>query len=193
MQASPWIGLKLRIIGGEFRGRRLATPEGLVTRPMLARVREALFNILSTRIVGARVADCFSGTGAIGLEALSRGAEHVDFFESGRHVLSHLERNIAQVGVGDRVTLHRSKLPASLGVGPPWDVVIVDQPWTLSLGQPLVAHLLDRGRVTSEGWIVVSERKGFELDDRAWHELDLEVVDRRRYGDSSLVFLAKSV
>ena len=67
----------MRIIAGEFRGRRLTAPDGLKTRPMLARVREALFNILGSRVVNARVADCFSGTGAIGLEALSRGAAHV--------------------------------------------------------------------------------------------------------------------
>ena len=159
---------------------------------MLARVREALFNILAPRIVGAHVADCFSGTGAIGLEALSRGAAHVDFFESGRHVLGHLERNIARLGVDKRATLHRAKLPAALKLGQPWDLIIIDQPWTLTLGQPVVEALLAGGHVKADASIVLSERKGFELDDNTWFGLDLDVRDRRRYGDSSLVFLAKS-
>ena len=126
----------MRIIAGDFRGRRLSTPEGLKTRPMLARVREALFNILGPRVAGARVADCFSGTGAIGLEALSRGATHVDFFESGRHTLGALEKNIAQLGVTGRAKVHKSDLPQAIGAGDPWDIIVVDQPWTLSLGHP---------------------------------------------------------
>ncbi|MDP6944793.1 MAG: RsmD family RNA methyltransferase, partial [Myxococcota bacterium] len=91
----------MRIIGGKFRGRRLTAPAGLATRPMIARVREALYNILADRIVDARVADCFSGTGAVGLEALSRGARSVDFFEAGRHATGTLDRNISTLGVQD--------------------------------------------------------------------------------------------
>ena len=182
----------MRIIAGEFRGRRLTAPDGLKTRPMLARVREALFNILGSRVVSARVADCFSGTGAIGLEALSRGAAHVDFFESGRHAIGPLERNIALLKVKGRTALHKSALPQVIGQGERWDLIIVDQPWTLSLGYPVVAHIVERDRLCPDGVLVLSERRGFELEDSPWNALALEVIDRRRYGDSSLVFLAKS-
>ena len=182
----------MRIIGGQFRGRRLQAPAGLTTRPMLAKVREALFNILADQVRDARVADCFSGTGAVGLEALSRGAEHVDFFESGRHALSPLERNIKQLGVGGQTTLHRSDLPGAIGSGKPWDLVIVDQPWTLALGLPVVEKVVARDRLTDDGVLVVSERRGYELEDAPWNGVGLEVIDRRGYGDSSLVFLAKS-
>jgi 16S rRNA (guanine966-N2)-methyltransferase len=167
-------------------------PAGLTTRPMLGKVREALFNILADQVYEARVADCFSGTGAVGLEALSRGAEHIDFFEAGRHALGPLGRNIAQLGVDACSTLHRSELPGAIGPGPLWDIVVVDQPWTLSLGLPVVERVMACERLSADGVLVISERRGFELDDAPWNGAGLEVTDRRRYGDSSLVFLAKS-
>lgn len=159
---------------------------------MLAKVREALFNILADRVPDARFADCFSGTGAVGLEALSRGAEHVDFFESGRHALDALQRNIAQLSMGKSSTVHRSDLPNGLGAGKTWDIVMVDQPWTLELGLPVVERLMSRDRLSQDGVLVVSERRGYELGDASWNGAGLEVTDRRGYGDSSLVFLAKS-
>jgi 16S rRNA (guanine966-N2)-methyltransferase len=159
---------------------------------MLAKVREALFNILAERVHDARVADCFSGTGAVGLEALSRGAAHVDFFEAGHHALAPLGRNISQLGVDGCSTLHRSELPGAIGTGKAWDIVMVDQPWTLALGQPVVERIMARDRLADTGVVVVSERRGYELDDGAWNGAGLEVTDRRGYGDSSLVFLAKS-
>ena len=159
---------------------------------MLARVREALYNILADRVAEARVADCFSGTGAVGLEALSRGATFVDFFESGRPAIDALERNIASFGVGSCTKLHRRELPGAIGSGDPWDVVIVDQPWTLTLGKPVVVRLVEQERLAADGLLIVSERRGCEEEDGAWFEAGLEVVDRRRYGDSCLVFLANS-
>ena len=154
---------------------------------MIARVREALYNILADRIVDARVADCFSGTGAVGLEALSRGARSVDFFESGRHAIGTLERNVSALGVKGQTKLHRSALPGAISSGEPWDVVIVDPPWGKDLGRPVAAQVVSRQRITPDGVIVVSERFGLEGDDAFWLEAGLSVVDRRRYGDSSLV------
>ena len=154
---------------------------------MIARVREALYNILSDRIVGARVADCFSGTGAVGLEALSRGACSVDFFEAGRHAMGALQRNIAALGLAGESRVHRSELPGVIGPGPPWDVVIVDPPWGRELGRPVAAKVVQRGRLAPEGVIVVSERYGHEGDAAFWLEAGLTVIDRRRYGDSALV------
>ena len=180
----------MRIIGGRYKGRKLHAPAGLTTRPMLARVREALFNILADRLVDARVADCFSGTGAIGLEALSRGATTVDFFESGRHALGPLERNIKALGAGSQSRVHRSELPTAIGAGAPWDLVVVDQPWTLTLGRPVVERIVAQGRLSEGARLIVSERRGYEEDDGVWLALGLEVSDRRRYGDSCLVFLA---
>jgi len=154
---------------------------------MIARVREALYNILADRIVDARVADCFSGTGAVGLEALSRGAASVDFFEAGRHAIGALERNIKALGLAGQSRVHRSELPGVIGPGPSWDVVIVDPPWGRELGRPVAAKVVERGRIAPDGVIVVSERYGHEGDAAFWLEAGLTVIDRRRYGDSAMV------
>jgi 16S rRNA G966 N2-methylase RsmD len=95
----------MRIIAGEFRGRKLLGPESEVTRPITDRVKQSLFDILIPNIPGARVYDCFAGTGSMGLECLSRGAEHVIFFEADRSAAARLRRNIETVGVKDRSTV----------------------------------------------------------------------------------------
>ncbi len=92
----------MRIIAGEFRGRRLLPPEGDITRPITDRVKQSLFDILTPLIAGATVYDCFAGTGSMGLECLSRGASLVTFFEADRSAAKRLEKNIAALAVDDR-------------------------------------------------------------------------------------------
>src|SRR5215218_4314277 len=92
----------MRIIAGEFRGRRLLPPESETTRPITDRVKQSLFDILAPVIEDATVYDCFAGTGSMGLECLSRGAKHATFFEADRSAAQRLEKNIATLGVGER-------------------------------------------------------------------------------------------
>ncbi|MGM0578782.1 MAG: 16S rRNA (guanine(966)-N(2))-methyltransferase RsmD [Myxococcota bacterium] len=182
----------MRILGGRFRGRRLRAPRGLATRPMIARVREAVFNIVADRVEGARVADLYSGTGAIGLEALSRGADHVDFFETRRDALRVLTANAETLGVRDRVTVHRAPLPGAITPGPAWDLVFVDPPWGRDLGSPAIEAVLAQDRLAADGLIILDERHGLGGDDGEWRERGLRVVDRRRYGDSGVLLMVPS-
>jgi 16S rRNA (guanine966-N2)-methyltransferase len=92
----------MRIIAGEFRGRKLLPPEGDVTRPITDRVKQSLFDILTPLLPDARVYDCFAGTGSMGLESLSRGAAHATFFEADRGGLIRLRRNIETLGCADQ-------------------------------------------------------------------------------------------
>ncbi|MGE5612342.1 MAG: 16S rRNA (guanine(966)-N(2))-methyltransferase RsmD, partial [Bacillota bacterium] len=92
----------MRIIAGEFRGRKLLPPEGDTTRPITDRVKQSLFDIVTPLLPGAVVYDCFSGTGSMGLEALSRGAAHATFLESDRSALLRLRQNIETLKVADR-------------------------------------------------------------------------------------------
>ena len=179
----------MRIIGGEFRGRRLKAPDGLGTRPMIARVREAVFNILARHLKGARLGDCFSGTGAIGLEALSRGAAHVDYFESGHAASKVLMENVRTLGVEQAVTLHRRPLPEAIGSGQPWDILMIDPPWGKSLGPPTAQAARNQGRLHDESLVTLSERHGLGGDNALWRSLGFEVLDRRRYGDSGLLLM----
>ncbi len=179
----------MRIVGGRFGGRRLRAPKGLGTRPMIARVREAVFSILADRVEGARVADLFSGTGAIGLEAISRGAVHVDYFESGREALRFLRDNVSTLGVEGQVSVHRAPLPGAIRPGAPWDLVFVDPPWGKEVGYPAIDAVVAAGRLARDGVVLLEERFGLEGDDAFWAERGLEVLDQRRYGDSGCIFL----
>src|SRR6476646_9921278 len=104
----------MRIIAGEFRGRRLLPPEGDVTRPITDRVKHSLFDILTPLLPDARVYDCFSGTGSMGLECLSRGAAHATFFDADRGALAGLRQNIDALKLPDRSRVVPGNLFASL-------------------------------------------------------------------------------
>ena len=132
----------LRITGGEFRGRVIQTPPGDKTRPTQAKLRQALFNSIQMSVPGAVVLDLFAGSGSLGFEALSRGAEKVVFAESGRSQLKLLEKNIATLGVGDRAEIVAEPLLSSgalrrISSFAPYGIVLADPPyadgWELKL------------------------------------------------------------
>ena len=135
-----------RIIAGEFGGRRLRVPTGARVRPTADRVREAWMSILADRLAGARVLDLFAGSGALGLEALSRGALRVTFVELAAASLAAIQANVAALGVMDRVTLHRGDALRFIEAVEPgaFDVALADPPFTLPLAERLAAAFIAR-------------------------------------------------
>ena len=126
----------MRVIAGEFRGRRLLGPADAATRPVTDRVKQSVFDVLSDRLAGADVIDCFAGTGSFGLEALSRGAASCCFLERHRPAIERLRRNVETLGVGDRcrvLTGDAFKLDAA--ALPAADVVFFDPPYPLLTGR----------------------------------------------------------
>jgi len=120
----------MRVIGGEFRSRRLKSIPGEATRPTPDRLRETLFNILAPRIEGATFVDAYAGTGAVGIEALSRGARHAIFLEKNRRAVETIQENLASLGLAARATVVRG--PALSGLGNrPGDIVFLDPPYDL--------------------------------------------------------------
>ena len=123
----------MRVVAGSARGRRLRSPDGENTRPTSDRVREAVFNALHSQglVVGANIADLFAGSGALGIEALSRGAGHVWFVESDRSALAVIDDNLDTLGFHDRATVLRSSVERALEAGfdEPLDVVLADPPY----------------------------------------------------------------
>jgi 16S rRNA (guanine966-N2)-methyltransferase len=181
----------MRIIAGEFKGRKLLPPERDVTRPITDRVKQSLFDILSPELEAARVYDCFAGTGSIGLECLSRGAAHVTFFEADRSALAGLKQNIAALGVADRSTLVAGDLFRwfeSTGPAGRVDLVFLDPPYRFLRERPddvrrlaviLAAHHLAKGSSLV-----------FRHDARDALELPpLTRADQREYGGMVLEFL----
>src|SRR4051794_16354686 len=130
----------MRIIAGEFRGRKLLPPQGDVTRPITDRVKQSLFDILAPDLPGARVYDCFAGTGSMGIESLSRGAAHVTFFEADRSAVARLKRNIAAVFAADRSTVVAGDLfrwfDAATDASNNVDLVFLDPPYRFLRERP---------------------------------------------------------
>ena len=123
----------MRVIAGTFRSRQLVAPRGMLTRPTSDRLRETLFNILSPRIEGCRFVDLYAGTGAVGIEALSRGAAHVWFAENAEPALASIRQNLAALKIGRGFTLEDRGVGAMLQrlgkLGQTVDLVYVDPPY----------------------------------------------------------------
>jgi 16S rRNA (guanine966-N2)-methyltransferase len=183
----------MRIIAGEFRGRRLLPPEGDVTRSITDRVKQSLFDILAPQLEGARVYDLFAGTGSMGLECLSRGAAHATFFEADRSAVRRLKKNIAAVGVGGRSTVVAGDLFkwfATTAAGQA-DLVFLDPPYRFLRERASDLHSLTRtlvrDRLATDGLIV------FRHDAKDALRLDAtEIADRRDYGSMTLEFLRRA-
>ena len=172
----------MRVIAGSAKGRRLSSPRGLATRPMTSRAREALFSSLGDAIVGARVLDLFAGSGALGIEALSRGAAAATFVERGRPALRSLHANLAATGfTGEVIAADVTAVISRLGG--PFDLVFLDPPFTM--GPDAVAALLDDlVPVTAQAASVVLHRRAGEPPVPTPPQLAAH--GDRRYGDSVL-------
>ena len=170
----------MRVIAGRYGGRRLQAPPGAATRPTSDRVREALFSVLGDRVAGARVLDLFAGSGALGIEALSRGAAEATFVDSAPAAIRAVRANLEALGADAEV--RRADARRFLGSAPAavrqYDLVFLDPPYRLAgrLGGELTAAL---PAVLAPGAAVVAES-----DRRAPLELGLPILDQRRYGDT---------
>jgi len=176
----------MRIIAGMAKGRRLSGPSGSGTRPMTDRAREALFSSLGDSVVDARVFDLYAGSGSIGLEALSRGAESVVFVERARPALLALRRNIDSVGLGGTVsTLDVERFLDDTDIDA--DLAFVDPPYGLSLAsvEKVLSKLVPR--LTAGADVILHRRVG----ERPPNVGGLALVDRHRYGDTVLWRLRK--
>lgn len=183
----------MRIIAGRFKGRALTSvgkgDTGAHLRPTTDRVRESLFNVLQggamgDPITGAHVLDLFAGTGALGLEALSRGAAHVTFVDDGRKAQNLIAENIHLTGSKELTTLLRrdaTRLPVNKGA--PAALVFLDPPYGTGLGQKALtaAH--------QNNWLAQGAMIVFEDNAPAPPLPDFEIIDQRRYGETHISFL----
>jgi 16S rRNA (guanine(966)-N(2))-methyltransferase RsmD len=184
-----------RVVAGQYGGRRLATPGGRATRPTADRVREALFNTLGamTELAGARFADLYAGSGAVGLEAASRGASHVLLVEAGPAAARAVRSNIAALGAGAVVTLTTAKVEQLAAKAPdaPYGIVFADPPYDLADAAlaALLADLAANGWLAGDGILVVE--RATRSPDPVWP--DGVVPDRaRRYGETTLWYGRRS-
>ena len=174
-----------RVIAGRFGGRSLKVPRGLVTRPTGARVREALFNVLAD-VTDARVLDLYAGTGALAIEALSRGARHAVLVEHDRAALAAIDENLAALATGAQAVVVRQRLPRALAaalVHAPFDLVLCDPPWAeLDAARAVLAELA-RAPALAPGARVLLEHSAKDL---APNVSGLVASERRRWGDTAV-------
>lgn len=186
----------MRIVGGRFKGRAIEAPKGRDTRPTGDRARESLFNVLahaawSPGLEGRRVLDLFAGSGALGLEAISRGAAFALFVETEPAARGAIRDNIEALGLFGATRIHRRDA-ADLGVKPaglgePFDLVFLDPPYHKGLGERALARLGEGGWIASDALIV------FECAaDETPATPGYETLDERAYGAAKVLFLRRA-
>jgi 16S rRNA (guanine966-N2)-methyltransferase len=168
----------MRIVGGEWRGRIIKAPRGRAVRPTLDRVREAWMSIVQLSLPGARVLDLFAGSGALGIEALSRGAVSAQFVDSDPRSLSVLRENLTTLGATDRATVTRSDAIAFAGslAADAYDVVFADPPYATDAAVQLAEQWL---RTPFSGVIGIEHARSVVMPDGG---------ETRQYGDSGITF-----
>ena len=183
----------MRIVGGSLKGRRLLAPEGRTLRPTSDRAREALFNLLTqgrfigegNPLIGARVLDAFAGTGALGLEAISRGAAEAAFMEKDAQALQTLRANIKALGVEQKARVVPADVANPPGAVRPCDIILMDPPYNRDLSEPALLAL------TRGGWIAPGSLVALEVDRQEAITLPagFQLLDERIYGKAKLIFL----
>ncbi len=178
----------MRIISGSMRGRTLETPMGQSTRPTSERAREALFNILAHQDVpirDARIADVFAGSGALGLEALSRGAAFATFVEKDAAALRALRANAQKLGVTDRISILPVDARFLLRETAPFQYLFMDPPYKSGLGFEILPLLVQQGWIDSESLAIIE----VAAKETFIPPQSFEVTDERKYGAARLLFV----
>jgi 16S rRNA (guanine966-N2)-methyltransferase len=179
----------LRIISGQYKGRRLQSISGTAVRPTADQVREALFNILSQIVSGSCVLDLFAGTGALGIEALSRGAQYAVFVDTASRPLTALQKNLQSFGLLAQSRIIRWDISKNLNCLKPFqnqfDLVFMDPPYQKGLVPVALANLM-RAQCLAPGATIVAEHE--RDSDIMSPDVSISVTDQRRYGQTGLTF-----
>lgn len=180
----------MRIVGGRLRGRALAAPKSQSIRPTADRLRESLFNILAHAygdpVTGARVLDLFAGTGALGLEALSRGASFAQFVDDGTEARALLRQNVEALGVAAVTRIFRRDATKLGAVHPvePFSLMFLDPPYRKGLAEQALVSAREGGWLTEDALVVAEDAEGaFKAPD------GFEELERRRYDDTEFTLL----
>lgn len=179
----------LRIIGGDKKGKKLLSVKGMKTRPTADRMRESLFNILSSSIVDSNVLDLFAGTGAFGIEALSRGASAASFIDNDRVALSVIEKNLKSCGYEGCSKIFRCNILINLkclkAVAKPFDLVFMDPPYEKDCVYPSLVNLRQSSALQNGSIIIVEHSPKEPVPEDLF---GFEISDQRRYGGTLFSF-----
>ncbi|MGD9302001.1 MAG: 16S rRNA (guanine(966)-N(2))-methyltransferase RsmD [Desulfobacterales bacterium] len=180
----------MRIIGGKLKGRKLRSVKGSKTRPTADRTREAIFNIIALKVPGATVLDLFAGTGALGIEALSRGAQSAVFIDCDNQSISVLQQNLANLPLESPTQVIHWDLSRNLNClpssAPAIDLVFMDPPYNENLITPTLGHLHASQCLANNAGIIVEHS---QLEPVLLDQVPFEIADQRKYGKTLVAFL----
>ncbi len=181
----------MRIISGKARGTKLYTLEGENTRPTLDRVKESVFNIIQNEIQDCIFLDLFSGSGAIGLEAISRGAKKAILCDSSKEAISVIEKNIQKTHCEKYIELYCEKYDFALKnrIKEKVDIVYIDPPYKTDFAYKSIVLLLERELLKEQSIVIIETDQEEVIDDIK--QLDIEIISQRKYGRAHIIFLKR--
>jgi 16S rRNA (guanine966-N2)-methyltransferase len=175
----------MRVIAGRYKGRNIICPKGGDVRPTTDRVKEAMFGVLQFQIEGKRVLDAFAGSGALGIEALSRGAAHVDFIEKNPLCLHALAENLKMIDNMDRYRVYKGDTLSLLPALDKYDLLLLDPPYDAEYYDKVLRIAHESGNMERGAMVAMECRRKFAF----LQPLEYNFTKRKDYGDISLVFL----
>ncbi len=180
----------MRVISGTARGTKLNSIENLSTRPTLDRVKEALFSIIQTHLQGSNILDLFAGSGALGIECLSRGAKHCTFCDKSYQSIKMLKQNLQKTKFEDKATIlvdDYKKCVQTIKENK-FDIIFIDPPYKLDIAVKSIKLILEYEIFAKDG-IIILETDEEERELKELEDIKLEVYDVRKYGRVKLIFL----
>lgn len=182
----------MRIIGGKARGTKLYTLEGENTRPTLDRVREALFNILQFELQGSSFLDLFSGSGACGIEAISRGAKKAILCDKSKQAIEIIKKNIEKTHTQEQIELYHSTYEELLKtkIKEKLDIIFIDPPYQTDFAYKAVKIILENNLINEDSILVIETDQEKRVKDQL-KSLEIEIMDERKYGRVNLIFLSQ--
>lgn len=180
----------MRIIGGEARGTKLSTLEGFETRPTLDRIKESLFNILQDKFYDAKVLDLFAGSGALGLETISRGAKEAILCDNSYNAIQIIKENANKTHLEKKVRILKNDYKKSLDIlkGEKFDIIFLDPPYESEFDIIALNVIIENEMLSSEG-VIILETDHAQEKETILKKMRINVYDLRNYGRVSLFFL----
>lgn len=191
--------MKLKITGGNFKGRMIDPPKGTATRPTSEKLRKTYFDICQDKVLDAAIIDFFAGSGAIGIEAISRGAKHAYFIDQDHHAVAAIKSNLESLKIEDQATIYKMDIFKSLKLlekeSIQADIIFIDPPYAkalepISLGEKLLALLDDSTIISNKTWLFLEEGRYFNQE-RAFQDLKRLKLASSRGSQDTMLYLLK--
>lgn len=185
----------MRVISGKARGTKLSSIESLSTRPTLDRVKESLFNIIQSDLKGAVVLDLFAGSGQLGIEALSRGADKAYLCDINRDAAKMIKQNLEKTKLKDKAVVINEdykKALRTLNTNEKFDIIFIDPPYKEDIAVDSIIDIIHESRLKENG-IMIIETDEIERDLREINKIEnIKIIDQRKYGRASLIFIKEA-